>query len=280
MNFKIDKPTLWQRFFSLITRSLRHPWLILFLVVLAMLLNIPALWNGFWADDFIHRIIMLDLSPVAFHSNKIFSAYDFFPKNQTIQHTLMEIGMFPWWTGPDFHLNFLRPISSMSIWLDYQLWPNVPALMHLHSLAWYGALVAAVTYFYRRIIGVTWIAGLASLLFAIDFRHADSTAWIANRHALISVFFGILCLIAHDVWRTSGKKIYAFTAPLFLALALFSGEMALATIGFLLAYTVFLDNGRLKQRLASIVPCNELIFNWAFWRDQGAWEKLKNLFLS
>ncbi len=257
------KRAWWSRAYSAVTRYLAHPWLILFLVILALLLNIQSLWTGLWFDDFSHRMFMLDLTPFGSRAWKIFSAYNFIDTNPATNRFLMEIGLLPWWTPLDFRLSFLRPLSSMSIWLDYQLWPDMPVLMHLHSLAWYGALVAAVAWFYRRIMSATWVAGLAALFFAIDSRHTIPATWIANRHALISILFGVLCLIAYDAWRTSGKKLYAVLPPLCFALGLFSGEMALATAGFLLAYALFLDQGRLKKRLLPLLPCFMVLFIWA-----------------
>jgi hypothetical protein len=70
----------------------------------------------------------------------------------------IDFGLFPWWTSPGLRLAFFRPLSAISMWVDYQLWPNLPALMHLHSLLLYAALVAAATLLYRRLLGATWCA--------------------------------------------------------------------------------------------------------------------------
>jgi len=51
-----------------------------------------------------------------------------------------------------------------------------PAVMHAHSLMWFGLLVVAVTLLYRRLMGLTLAAGLAALLYAVDDAHGMPVA--------------------------------------------------------------------------------------------------------
>ena len=48
-----------------------------------------------------------------------------------------------YFTDPGLRVAFFRPLSSLSHRLDLALWPASPQLMYLHSLAWFGALLAA-----------------------------------------------------------------------------------------------------------------------------------------
>ena len=57
----------------------------------------------------------------------------------------------PWWGSPDLHQAFLRYASTLTMMLDYRLWPNYPALMHLHSLLWLAAAVLAAALLYREV---------------------------------------------------------------------------------------------------------------------------------
>jgi hypothetical protein len=167
-------------------------------------------------------------------------------------------------------LAFFRPLAGLTHWLDYQLWPEVPALMHLHSLAWLGAIVAVATLFYRRMLGAVWIAGLAALLFAVDDAHGFPAAWLANRNALIGVFFGLLTLIAHDRWRRDGWWMGAVLAPPAFLLGLLSKESAVATGAYLVAYALFLDRGTWAARLGSLVPCTVTgVIWWVVYKELG-----------
>ncbi len=67
----------------------------------------------------------------------------------------------------------------MTHWIDYQLWPDSPLLMHAHSLIWLGLAAATAAFLYRR-FEPSATAGLAVLLFAIDDAHIMPAMWLAN----------------------------------------------------------------------------------------------------
>jgi len=140
--------------------------------------------------------------------------------------------------------------------LDYALWPDRPELMHLHSLVWLGALVATAALFYRRVLGATWVAGLAALLYAIDDAHALPAAYLANRNALIATFFGVGSLVCF-----AGRR--HLLSALFLALGLAAGEMALASAAYLAAHALFLDRGTVAARLRTLAPAAVVLALWA-----------------
>ena len=127
--------------------------------------------------------------------------------------------------------------------LDFLLWPELPALMHLHSLLWLALLAWAATLLYRETLGATWAAGLAALLYAVDDAHAAPAAYIANRNALVATAFGVLCLLCFARWRRQGWRPGAVLSPALLALALAAGEIALATAAYLGSYALLLGPG-------------------------------------
>ena len=246
------------------TRAIKH-WLVhprlpIHLAVLAVLLALPSLWIGWQFDDHFHRLTMLGHEEVPAHPLEVFASVRDDPD---VLHRYVDTGLFPWWTPPDFRLAFFRYLSAASMWLDYLLWPNIPMLMHLHSLAWYAAMVGVATLLYRRLLGASWWAGLAALLYAVDEAHVGPAAWLANRNALLAAVFGFLSLWSFDRWRKNGSKRDAAWSPIFLGLALCSGEMALATGGYLLAYVLFLDSGRWRGKLRALVPHLLVFATWA-----------------
>ena len=139
---------------------LSHPKLPLFLVLLAVGLTFPSLWNGLCFDDNFHKIVLLGKVPLSEHTSSPFNLFFFSDGDVRQARQGMNSGSIPWWTDEKFQVNFLRPVTSLTHWVDYQLWPDIPALMHLQSLMWFGILVALLALFYRRIMGVGWVAGL------------------------------------------------------------------------------------------------------------------------
>lgn len=237
----------------------RHlPW---HLALLAMLLCTPSLWLGWQFDDDFHRAA-LKRPELPLISRSPAELYAFIEGDQLANRQAVVMGFLPWWSHEGLRLAFFRPLAGFTLWLDYRTWPESPWLMHLHSLVWLGAVVVVATLLYRRMLPAAWVAGLAALLFAVDDAHALPAAWLANRHAMIGVFFGLLTLIAHDRWRRDGWKLGTVLGPIAFGLALLSSESAAATGAYLVAYALFLDRGTWKKRLWALAPCTVIGALW------------------
>ena len=230
---------------------------------LAVVVCVPSLWLGWVADDHIMRVYLSDPPVYPEWSGSPLRMFGFFFGDEEVNRRLMATGGLPWWTPPDFRVAFFRPLSALTHWLDFRLWPDRPVWMHLHSLLWLAAAVAAAGLLYRRILGSGWVAGLAVLLFALDDAHGLPAMWISNRNTTVSVVFGVLALIAHDAWRRQRSTVAAVVAPMALAAALLAGENAIAVGAYLVAYALFLDPGQRSERLLSLLPCAAVGAIWA-----------------
>ena len=135
------------RFLGLIRRVLAHHYLPIGLAFFAVLITAPSLNKGWVADDWIHRTLLLGNEPleaaglIDSGSHKLAVAvmhlFDWIRSDRIKQY--MDYGVLPWWTFKGLVVSFWRPLSSLTHWLDYRLWPNSAALMHAHSLLWFGA---------------------------------------------------------------------------------------------------------------------------------------------
>ena len=251
---------------------LRHAlgswYLIPLAALLAMGLCIQALDFGLQADDHAHRAALLGVEGFEGFERPFWRLFSFAESEDDIR-VAREIGTWPWWTAEDLHLAFLRPVSGFTHWLDHAVWPDSPRLMHLHSLLWLALAVLAVGWLYREVEDVPWVAGLATLLFAMDEAHAVPAAWIANRNALLACCFGALALWAHHRWR-QGWKAGALVSCAALLLAILSNEGAMAVGAYLLAYALCLDQGSWGERLRSLLPTASLGLVWAvIYKVQG-----------
>jgi len=268
------------RFKNFLTRHMRlwlaHQHLPFVLAAISMLMALPSLWSGFVLDDYFHKMTIQGwpihllpqglptLDKLAGPSLDIFSFLGGGP--QRIRY-FIEKGFIPWWTLESVKLDFWRPVSALTHWLDYQLWPNSPFAMHMHSLLWLGIATIMVTLFYQRIIGqqlisAPWVAGLAAILYTIDDAHAIPVSWLANRNVLIALFFGAAAVILHDRWRRDRSPSAAFLASLCLGVALLAREEAITICGYLFAYALFLDQDLWQKRAASMVPYALVVAVW------------------
>ena len=260
------KPKTSQRVSGFARNLLTHrrlPWVS---AVLAMLLCAPAIDIGFFLDDYIHQAALIqpeELPEIHASPDRLF---EFVSADKKVLSDSM-----PWWVSEDLKLAFWRPISGASHWLDHHLWPESPRWMHIHSLLWLGLVVLLASLAFRRLLGdTTWVAGLAALLFAVDDVHAWPAMWIANRNALLSVAWALLSLLSYDAWRRQGRRWGAVATPLFLLLAVLSGESAVAGGAYLLAYALTLDTGSWSRRLMSLVPSAVIGIIWlAIYKWQG-----------
>jgi len=183
---------------------------------------------------------------------------------------MMDLGIVPWWTVKDLRGAFWRPVTALTHWIDYALWPATPALMHLQSVVWYGLLIFVVALLYRRLLGSTLVAGLCALLYAIDDGHGMPVGFLANRNSVIAAVFGVLTLMMHDRWRRRDDRVSLIPAIFAFSAGLLSSEAGLGTTAYLFAYALFLEGGSLRIRLFSLFPYALLVLAWRWaWTAQG-----------
>jgi hypothetical protein len=236
-------------------------------LALALALAAPSLTTPLTADDWLQQLIATGQSAklpgLPRHRLDMFSfAGHAVGGNQAA----MDAGMFPWWTDAQVKLAFWRPLSSLTHLIDWTLWPKSPVAMHAHNLLWLGLAVWAAAAFYRRFCADPFVAGLATLLFAVDDAHGPALGWVANRNAMVAMAVALPALVAHDRWRRDGWRPGRWLGPALLGVGLLAGEAALATTAYLGAYALHLERGpwsaTWKQRALSLAPYVAVVVVW------------------
>jgi hypothetical protein len=234
-------------------------------VGLALLLLLPCLATSFVLDDHVLAVKAGPVLRMAALPPEPLRLFTFTTGDPTRNALLMDEGaLLPWWSEPR-HLNaFFRPLSALTHVLDFRLWPGSAALMHLHSVLWFGLLLVVLGHVYRTLENSAerggagaLVAAFALLLYAIDDAHGATVGWIANRNALISSLLALPALSAHHRAVTEGRP--RWLAPLWLMLGLCAGETAFCVAGYLVAYAVCLDERSATKRLWSLVPFGLLL---------------------
>lgn len=235
-------------------RWLEGPRTPLGLALLACLLSAPALGAGLATEDWVLRDNAM--RPVSEGVN-LYATLRSAAEVQVAQTA----GTLPWLASPDLRLSFFRPVASLWLRFDYRVLGDAAWLMHLESIALYGALVYFAARLFRQLLPQSFVAGLAALVYAVDDAHGHAVGWLANRNALLAAVFGVLAVGAHHRWRSEGLRRDAWLAPLWLVLALGSSELGLGALGYLVAYAAFVDQR--PRRFAALAPAAAVGLGWA-----------------
>jgi len=118
-------------------------WVLIILLV-AVLLYLPFLSSGFFQDDYGFRIQFSSDVPEEVRTimrNSPWNLYGFSGGSSTLFRVGQERGFVPWWASDQIKTSFFLPLSSLTLALDYSLWPDTPLLLHIHSLLWFCLLI-------------------------------------------------------------------------------------------------------------------------------------------
>lgn len=258
---------------DVITKDKVNAWRLVWLgALLSALLCFPSIYEGLKKDDIYHRSLLTgepffsgdvkkDGLPLLEATNDFFVFFG--SKNPHNLERAVETGAAPWWVDSRLEIAFWRPLAALTHWLDYQLWPDSPRLMHLHSVIWYFLLIATWGACLLEIIGLRkWTLGVCVLLFGLDASHADAVGWIANRNILIAACFGFLSLLFyHRNAQRPNYRVYLLSVLCFVS-ALLSAEGGLAITAYLAAYAFILDKNPIKKRILTFIPFPILVVIW------------------
>jgi hypothetical protein len=235
--------------------------------VIALLLVSPAVFTGFAADDYI-LVYELSRPPNSeWAGTPPLDLYRLFDPEHVGR--LLDGAGLPWWTYDQATCAFMRPLSGLTHVLDHYLMPNNPIWAHLHSLLWFSLLLGVVTATYWQLLDRPWVAALASAMFALDNAHGSTVGWVVNRSAVVAAVFAVTALLCHHRQRSGAGMAWGFAGWAAFALGMFSAELALCIVGYLLAYTVFLDRGSAARRARALLPYALIGVVWAGLRSAG-----------
>lgn len=248
------------------------PWIAAAMAIIFML---PAIKEGLLTDDLIQRIPQLKPSQIppnlyrtgAVPENTgtlkavIFETFGFTRTKQRLEKGI-NYGMLPWCFTKDTKCSLWRPLTAFTHWLDYRIFPNSPALMHVRNILWFAAGVFFISLMYRKIIGANWIAGLAAIMFVLDSNTYFPVMFVANRGFIAAFFMGVCCFYFHRKWRIENSKIAASLSFVFMMLSLLCNEGGVSTFAFILAYELALDDVKWAKRLTALLPAIACIMIW------------------
>lgn len=225
-----------------------------------LLLVTPALWLGLQLDDYLHWVLLSGAVPETLQAQLSFpqpgsiaGLFGFMNGDPQRATALMEQGLLPWWIDPDVRYSFWRPLPELTHLLDYRLFNGQPVLMHVHSLAWHGALLGCGFLLLKTFQPTGRAALWGAVILVLFYGHGVPAAWLANRNALLALVFGWLTLWCYHQRVVSMQTRYLLLGMVCWVAALLSGEIAVTSGGYLVAYAIWLDR-RARRRWQALLP--------------------------
>ncbi|HTU60749.1 MAG TPA: hypothetical protein VMF89_19990, partial [Polyangiales bacterium] len=146
-------------------------------------------------------------------------------------------GMSPWWLDLEYHQRFLRPLSSLSLALDFRLFPDSAWPLHLENAVLHAAIVLVVAALYRGLGLSPAHLGLATFFFAMQAAQSMTIGWISGRSTMLATLFGLLAVQLHLTYLRTRRALYALATPAALTLALASAEAGIAAVSYMFAFS-------------------------------------------
>jgi hypothetical protein len=226
------------------------------IALLALLLALPAAGLGLVADDF-DLAAKTALDP--------WGAYSFQARDPAQRHASLLAARAaaeqPWWIDERFHQAFMRPLASLTLALDFALWPGAVWWMHVENALLFAAIVLLAGALYRRVLRDQLAAGLATFFYATQPGFAIAVGWLSARNTLLAAAFGLLSIWLHQraAQRAWGLRLAAAAA---FACSLLSAELGLSTLAYLVAWSAACERGSWSVRLARLAPYLVIALLW------------------
>lgn len=178
-------------------------------------------------------------------------------------------GIVLWPRAAPVHLEFLRPVSSLSFWLEFRLWALRAWGYHADNLLLHLGNVLLLLRLARR-LGVSRAASLwLGVAWGVSLPAAPAVGWISGRTELLYTFFVLSSANAFDSWIAGGRPVWFALAALLAALAPWakeSGVVAPVLLSILPGLRARLSPGTVKRRMspwaATVLFTPALVYLW------------------
>ncbi len=178
----------------------------------------------------IAAITLLVYLPVCFHDWIFFDDPAYVLDNSIVRQGITWAGFK--WAFVGWHASNWHPLTWLSHMADCQFLGLNPGGQHLVNALFHAANSGLLFVLWNRLTRAQWPSVVVATLFAWHPLHVESVAWIAERKDVLSMFFGLLTLLAY-VRYTEKSKLDYVAALVFFALGLLAKPM-LVTLPFLM----------------------------------------------
>jgi Flp pilus assembly protein TadD len=175
-----------------------------------------------------------------------FDDFDYVVDNPHVAQGLTRTNLA--WAFSTLQLEFWHPLTWLSYLTDVSLFGLRPGPMHLVNAGLHAASSVLLFLALERLTGANLKSACVAALFAVHPMHVESVAWISERKDVLSIFFGLLALLAYTGYARR-PKLWRFVLVLAAFAASLMAKSTLVTLPFLLLLLDAWPLGRLPYRL-------------------------------
>lgn len=268
-----------------------------FILAITLCTHLPTGFGSFVADDYMQWAMIKgssDLVEAGFSKanpkksfpEKIKDAYHFFSAEEGTLDRYKQYGNVFWWAGDDISMVPFRPLAAITHWIDYTLFSDELWLHQLHSLLYFLLLAVALFKLYQ-ILPVSptphapanqrtslIIAGLATVLFIVDFSFTRSFAWVVARNSYLACLIGVISIQLYIRWRQERNLIWCCLSMITFCFALLTAEAAISAAAYMGAYVLCMERQPLLKKVFPLLPIIAVIIIWRAAYDAGGFGSL------
>ena len=158
-------------------------------------------------------------------------------------------------SGRDVELTpYYRPLTFLTFLIEGQLHGFNPFLMHLINVLLHAVNAFLVYRLARALLNDALAALLAGLLFAVHPVHSEGVDFLSGgRNTMLACFFILMACLAHRRSVIEGSRSCAFAGAAFFLAGLFSKEIAVSLLPFIVAIEITPLRGDPIQRRRAII---------------------------
>jgi hypothetical protein len=168
----------------------------------------------------------------------------------TLVRAVRDSGPFAVWSGPHSLAPwFLRPLVSLSFFVDYRIWGTKAFGFHLTNLLFHATNAFMVQRIAVVLLRDRSAAMAAALVFLVMPAHAESVTWVSGRTDVIAATFGLGAFAAYLSYVEAGQPSQFALALLLLVMGMAAKESLLALPLVMLGHAAIAAGDRARRGL-------------------------------
>jgi len=163
---------------------------------------------------------------------------------------------------------FYRPLTSLSYWLDFQVWGLNPAGFHLTNILLHVLNSILLFILLLRLGFGRTVSFSGALLFSIFPAHFENVSWISGRTDLLSFFFAALSLLFFLEFLEK-RGFFRLTVSSLLYLAALLSKENIILFPLLVLLILYGKKRGAREILYPLLPFGLALLTWAVLRFQA-----------